>query len=319
MARLGPPCYGAPMNPPLGIGLKIASTIVFTLMLACVKLLADTVPQGQIVFARSFFALAPIVGMLLWQGELKPSLRTERPWLHVSRGMVGVTSMALGFTALSMLPLPEAMTISYAAPLLIVVLAALVLKERVRLFRWTAVAIGFVGIVVILWPRLTLVRSGAFTDAALIGAGLALAAALFSAFAAIHVRNLTRTEGTGTIVFYFSVTSAVLALASLPFGWIVPSGPDAALLVLSGLLGGIGQIMMTAAYRHADAATIAPLEYVSILWGLAIGYFLFAEVPHPSVILGGAIVVAAGIVIILRERQLGLQRAMQRKAMTPQG
>jgi drug/metabolite transporter (DMT)-like permease len=115
-------------------------------------------------------------------------------------------------------------------------------------------------------------------------------------------------------VFYFSVTSSLLSLVTLPFGWVVPGPADAALLVLSGLLGGVGQIMMTAAYRNASAATIAPLEYVSIIWGLILGYFLFAEIPHRSVVFGGAIVVAAGIVIILRERKLGMQRARQRRA-----
>ena len=304
------------MNPPLGIALKVGSTVVFTLMLACVKMLASDVPQGQIVFARSLFALVPILAWLAWHKELPGALRTRRPWVHFSRGAVGVFSMGLGFTALGYLPLPEAMTISYAAPLLIVVLAAVVLKERVRLFRWSAVAIGFVGIIVILWPRLTMLRSGVYSDAALFGAAVALGAALFSAFAGIFVRSMTQTESTGTIVFYFSVSSTLLALTSIPFGWVMPTGREAALLVLSGVLGGVGQIMMTAAYRNASASTIAPLEYVSILWGLAIGYFLFSEVPHASVVIGGAIVVGAGIVIILRERQLGLERARQRKAMT---
>lgn len=305
------------MNPPLGIALKIGSTVVFTLMLACVKQLAETVPQGQIVFARSFFALVPITAMLLWQGHFRSALRTRHPWIHLSRGTVGVCSMALNFTALSLLPLPEAMTIGYAAPLMIVVLAALILGERVRLFRWTAVSVGLLGVLVILWPRLTLLQIGAFNDSALLGTGLALISAFLSAFAAIFVRSMTATEGTGTIVFYFSVTSALLSLLSLPFGWVVPDLTAAALLIFSGLLGGVGQIMMTSAYRHATAATIAPLEYVSIIWGLIIGYVLFAELPHQNVAIGGAIVVGAGVVIILRERQLGMQRVRQRRASSP--
>jgi drug/metabolite transporter (DMT)-like permease len=307
------------MNPALGIGLKIGSTFFFTLMMVCVKLVAAKVPLGEIVFARAFFALLPIVAMLAWQGEMVTALRTTRPWMHFSRGIVGVGSMALGFVALGMIPLPEAMTIGYAAPLLIVVLAALVLGESVRLFRWSAVAIGFVGIIVIFWPKLTLLRSGSLTDVALLGSTVALTAAFLSALAAIFVRRMTQEETVGSIVFYFAVCASLLALLTVPFGWVVPDPATAAILVLTGLLGGVGQILMTNAYRYADAATIAPFEYVSMLWGLAFGWLVFSEAPGTSVIFGGAIVIGAGIFIIFRERQLGLERARQRRAMTPQG
>ncbi len=307
------------MTPALGIGLKIGSTFFFTLMMVCVKLVAAEVPLGEIVFARAFFALLPIVAMLAWQGEMVTALRTSRPWMHFSRGIVGVGSMGLGFVALGMIPLPEAMTIGYAAPLLIVVLAALVLGESVRLFRWSAVAIGFVGIIVIFWPKLTLLRSGSLTDVALLGSTIALTAAFLSALAAIFVRRMTQSETVGSIVFYFAVTATVLSLVTVPFGWIVPDAPTAALLVLTGLLGGVGQILMTNAYRYADAATIAPFEYVSMLWGLAFGWLIFSEAPGTSVVFGGAIVIGAGIFIIFREHQLGLERARQRRAMTPQG
>jgi drug/metabolite transporter (DMT)-like permease len=305
------------MNPGRGIALKIASTFVFTLMLVCVKSVADRVPPGQIVFSRSFFALIPIVSMLMWQRLLPQALYTTRPWLHASRGAVGILSMALNFAALALLPLPETMTIGYAAPLIIVVLAALILGETVRLFRWTAVGIGFVGIVVILWPRFTLFGDDALDDVAFFGAMLALTSAFSSAFAAIFIRSMTRTEQTGAIVFYFAISASVLSLVSLPFGWVMPTPREAALLVLTGLLGGVGQILMTLAYRNADAATVASFEYVSVLWGLAFGYLFFSEVPTGSVVAGGAIVIAAGILIIYRERQLGLQRKRQRKATPP--
>jgi drug/metabolite transporter (DMT)-like permease len=302
------------MNPGRGIALKIASTFVFTLMLVCVKAVAETIPPGQTVFARSFFALAPIVGMLIWQRQIPQAFLTSRPWTHLSRGLVGVASMGCNFAALAFLPLPEAMMIGYAAPLMIVALAAVFLGERVRLYRWSAVAIGLVGVLVVLWPRFTLIRSGGLTEVAALGAGLALLSALFSAFAGIFIRAMVRTEGTGTIVFYFSLSSSLLALVlSLPFGWVVPDAREAALLVLMGLLGGVGQILMTAAYRSADAGTIASFDYVSMLWGIGFAYLLFGEVPSSSVIAGGSIVVAAGIFIILRERSLGLQR----KALPP--
>jgi drug/metabolite transporter (DMT)-like permease len=304
------------MNPGRGIALKIASTFVFTLMLVCVKAVADRIPPGEIVFARSFFALIPIVAMLLWQGQLARALRTNRPWTHVSRGAAGLGSMALNFASLALLPLPEAMTIGYAAPLIIVALAALILGETVRLFRWTAVGIGFAGIMIILWPRFTVF--GAETgDGAFFGAVLALLSAVCSAFAAIFIRSMTRTEATGTIVLYFALSASLLSLLSIPFGWVIPTPTDALLLVLTGLLGGVGQIVMTLAYKHANAATIASFDYVSMLWGIAFAYLFFRETPSDSVIFGGAIVIAAGIFIIWRERQLGLQRKRQRKATPP--
>lgn len=305
------------MNPGRGIALKVASTFVFTLMLVCVKALADRIPPGEIVFARSFFALVPILVVLVWQGQLAQALKTNRPWAHASRGAVGLMSMAFNFSALGFLPLPEAMAIGYAAPLLIVVLAALILKERVRRFRWTAVTVGFLGIVIILWPRFTLLSGGVVQDVALLGAMLALSSAVCSAFAAIFIRSMTQTESTGSIVIYFALSSSLLSLLSLPFGWIVPNAEEAVLLIAMGLLGGVGQILMTSAYKNADAGTIASFEYLSMLWGVSFGYLLFGEAPSSSVIVGGAIVVAAGIFIIFRERRLGLERARQRSAMGP--
>jgi drug/metabolite transporter (DMT)-like permease len=150
-----------------------------------------------------------------------------------------------------------------------------------------------------------------------VGASFALVGAFFSAFASIFVRSMTQTEGTGSIVIYFSLSGSILALATLPFGWEVPSLHDALLLVAVGLLGGIGQILMTSAYRHADAATVASFDYVSMLWGISFGDLVFAEIPSVSVIAGGAIVIAAGIFIIFRERRLGIERERERRATRP--
>lgn len=301
------------MNPGRGITLKIVSTFVFTLMLVCVKATAPDIPPGEIVFCRSFFAILPVVGMLAWQGQILSAVRTQRPWLHASRGAIGIGSMACGFVALGFLPLPESMMIGYAAPLMVVALSALLLGEQVRIYRWTAALVGFAGIVVILWPRLTLLERGGMEPGALFGVVMALGGAFFSAFAAIFIRTMTRTESVGSIVLYFAVSGTLLSLLSLPFGWVVPTPAEAALLVAVGLLGGTGQILMTSAYRHAGAATIASFDYVSMLWGLSFGYLFFNEIPTVGVLVGGAIVVAAGIFIILRERRLGMER--QRSAI----
>ncbi len=303
------------MNPGRGIALKIGSTLVFTLMLVCVKAVSDRIPPGEIVFARSFFALVPIAAMLAWRGQVARAVATEQPWRHVLRGAVGLLAMASGFTALRYLPLPEQMAIGYAAPLIVVVLAAVILHETIRVYRWSAVTVGFVGIVVILWPRFTLFVDGGAHGDAFLGTMIALFGAFCSANAAIAIRSMTRTESTASIVFYFALSGSVLSLVfTLPFGWVFPTLTDATLLLAVGLLGGVGQIMMTAAFRYADAATVASFEYASMLWGVAFGYLLFGEIPTESVLLGGAIVVAAGIFIIWRERRLGISRRRQRKS-----
>jgi drug/metabolite transporter (DMT)-like permease len=151
------------------------------------------------------------------------------------------------------------------------------------------------------------------------GAMLVLGGAVFAALAQVFVRKLVQTEETSAIVFWFSLTATALSLVTLPFGWVWPTPTEAALLVSAGLLGGVGQILLTSSYREADASLVAPFDYASMLFALAIGYFVFAEVPTWTMLGGAALVVVAGILIIWRERKLGLERARQRKAMTPQG
>lgn len=307
------------MNPTKGILLKLVSTLIFTGMVACIKVLADTVPVGEIVFSRSFFALIPILMYVVWKGRLAEAVRTSHLGGHVWRCVVGVSSMACSFAALAYLPLPEQLAIGYAAPLITVVLAALLLGETVRLYRTSAVIVGFLGILVILWPRLDVLQNGLAGSGDALGAGLALAGAVFSAMAMVAVRRLVATENTQAIVFYLSLVSSTLALLSLPFGWVWPTPAEAGLLIFSRILGGLGQILLTESYRHAETSTIAPFEYTTMIWGLALGYLLFSEIPSLAVLAGASIVIASGIFIILREHYLGIERAKARRVATPQG
>ena len=226
--------------------------------------------------------------------------------------------MGLGFAGLGYLPLPEVTAIGYAAPLLTVIFAAMFLGEDVRLFRLSCVALGLVGVLIVLSPRLSVLDGGA-GHAEAFGAMLVLGGAVFAALAQVFVRKLVMTEKTPAIVFYFSLTATVLSLATLPFGWVWPTPLEAGLLVGAGLLGGVGQILLTSSYREADASLVAPFDYASMLFALAIGWFVFAEMPTVTMLSGAALIVAAGILIILRERRLGKNRAQSRKAMTPQG
>jgi drug/metabolite transporter (DMT)-like permease len=146
-----------------------------------------------------------------------------------------------------------------------------------------------------------------------------LIGAVFAALAQVFVRRLVKVEKVSAIVFYFSVNAALLSLITLPFGWVMPDVSTFTKLIGAGVLGGFGQVLLTSSYRHADASVIAPFEYASMLLALIVGYTVFGETPTFVVLCGASLVVSAGIVIILRERHLGLERNRQRSSMTPQG
>ncbi|WBU63905.1 DMT family transporter [Paracoccus aerodenitrificans] len=308
-------------SPIRGIVLKCASVTVFTVMAAIIKSTSEGgvgVPPGQQVFFRSFFAIPVILIWLLWRRELSVGLRTFRPMGHFYRGIIGTAAMGLNFSALALLPFPEAVAIGYAAPLLVVIFAAMFLGENVRLFRLSMVGLGLTGVLIVLSPQIGL--GAAQTDLARsLGAVLALGGAACAALAQIFIRRLVQEEQTSAIVFWFSVSASVIGLLTLPFGWVMPDAGTLALLVLTGLLGGLGQIFLTSAYRFGEASLIAPFEYVSMILSVAIGWLFFDEIATPVMLAGASLVILAGILIIWRERQLGLERNRQRKAMTPQG
>lgn len=307
--------HGRPLT---GIALKVISVAIFVGMSSLIKY-AGQVPAGQIVFFRSFFAIFPILIFLAYRRELRTAFSTKRPFNHFARGFVGVSSMILGFFALTRLPLPEAITLNYAQPLLIVVFSAIFLGETVRAYRWTAVAVGLVGVVIVSWPKLALFGASAeMGGGEMLGVAAALVAAAISAVAMLLVRSLVHTERTATIVLWFSLTASLFALVTIPFGWESLTFAQALALVGSGICGGVAQIFMTEAYRYAEASTVAPFEYTSLILGIIVGYFVFGELPTIHMLVGGAIVVGAGIFIIWRERQLGLQRGASKKVTPPQ-
>lgn len=302
------------MNPLIGIVLVLAATFAFTLMSAFVRHLGQSVPVGEVVFARSFVALVPLLLWMAWRGQLVSGLRTTNPWGHVSRSVVGVIAMFMNFAALALLPLADVTAIGFAIPLFTVILAALFLGETVRIRRWTAVAVGLVGVLVMLSPHIGSAPRG---DSSMIGALLALAGAFTVAVAMTQVRHLSRTETTASLVFYFSIVCTLGGLLTLPWGWLVPSKTELASMIASGFLGGIAQILITESYRYASASLVAPFSYTAMLYSVAIGYVWFGEVPEPVVLLGAAIVIAAGLFVIWREQRLGLDRTEERRAEGP--
>lgn len=307
------------MNPLLGISLKVLSALSFTLMSAGIKIVSTRFPTGELVFFRSAFALIPLLGWLATQDALIDAVRTRNIVGHLKRGVIGSTGMFCGFVALAYLPLPDAIAIGYTAPLLVVVLAALILKETVRIYRWTAVAIGFAGVMIMLVPHFSSsALAQGFGAGAAFGALFSLAGAFCSAGATIEVRRLIAGEKTGAIVFYFSMLTTLLGFSTILIGnWNLPTLQEFALLVCIGILGGIGQILLTQSYRFADASLIAPFEYTTMIWALVIGWFAFGELPAATVLIGATIVISSGIFVIWREQQLGLERKRAREAAPP--
>lgn len=309
---------GRRVNTLTGILLKVLSVAIFVAMSTFIKL-AGQVPAGEIVFFRSFFAIFPILALFAWRGELRSALATERPLSHVMRGAVGVSSMAFSFFALTRLPLPEAIALNYAQPLLVVVFSAIFLHETIRVYRWSAVVVGLMGVLIISWPKLTLFASDSgMSDQEAVGVAAALVAAALSAVALLLVRRLVQTERSATIVLWFSLSASCAALVSIPFGWQALSYAQAGWLVSAGICGGVAQIFMTESYRHAEASTVAPFEYTSMLLGIGVGYFIFSDLPTIHTLVGAAIVISAGIFIIWRERRLGIQRARVKATVPPQ-
>lgn len=304
----------ADANPALGVTWKILSAMIFTVMLTLVKVVGDRVPVGEVLFARNIFGVLPVMVVVAMTGRLQVALKTNSVFGHVKRAAAGMLAMGLWFAALQHLSLPEATAIVYAAPLMMVVLAATLLGETVRIYRWSAVGVGFIGVAVILYPQLA-AGFDIMHDTKALGAALALVAAVFMSMASIFVRQLAHTESTTTIVLYFLLAGSAMTLLTLPT-WIVPSWGDCILLLMIGVLGGIGQLFLTQAYQNAEASLIAPFEYTSMIWVVLLGYFVFGEVPTVYVLSGAAIVIASGIFVILRERRLGLPRE-ERKVGAP--
>lgn len=308
--------YHAAQRPLLGIALKVISTSAFAGMITIVKLVSDRYPVGEMAFFRSFFALIPVLIWVGWRGGIPAVFRTSNFRGHLIRSFAGAGGMFCGFSAISYMPIADATAIGYAAPLVTVVLAYFLLGEKVRLYRWSAVVVGFIGVLVILSDYFG-PEAHTGGEAVEVGAIFAIVGAFFSGLAATQVRTLTRFEGAGTIVIYFSLLTSAAALLTVPFGWVVPTAGDAAFLVLAGIFGGIGQVLMTLSYRYGDVSVVAPFEYTSMLWILAISFLIFGTWPTSIVLLGTAIIISADLFVIYREHRLGIERRKAREAQTP--
>jgi len=300
------------MSPAKGIFFKLISAIMFAAMSALVRDLGPVAPVGQMVFFRSAFAIVPVAVIYALRGELWSAVYTKRPFGQLGRGMISTVGMFTNFGALTRLPMADVTAISFASPLITVALAALILKERVRIYRWSAVAVGFIGVIVMLIPQFDVHHYAALgADVAAFGALLAVGSAISNAATVIQTRRLTQSETTPCIVFYFSLICTIAGALTLPFAWHTPTNVELIELIATGFLGGVAHIFLTESYRHASASVVAPFDYTSMLWALLIGWWVFGELPAALVYVGGVIVAAAGLFVIWRERQLGLERPVE--------
>lgn len=290
------------MNAKFGVLLKIMSALCATLMLACVKGLQGNIPTGEVIFFRSFVALFPLLVWLKIQGSVRQSIKTKNIAGHLVRGFSGTGGMYFNYLALVYISLADATAISYAAPLFTLVMAAMLLKETVRFSRWLAVVVGFSGILLMLSANLSagsaFLSSGFALDGAALGTVFALLAAMCSATSNVQIRFLNGVESPGAIVFYFSLMTTCIGLATLAFGWTMPKGREWWLLIGCGFFGGVAQILVTLSLRYADASLLAPFDYTTLVWSMVIGYLFLDSLPGHATLIGASIVALAGIFTI---------------------
>lgn len=287
-------------RPLLALGLRLAAAFVLAGLLACVKLASNRgIHLAEIMFWRQLPTIPILFGWFALRGR-PDLLRTRRTASHLRRSGFGLLGMTMNFGAATLLPLAVATTLNYSSAIFAVLLSALVLREPTGPWRWSAVAMGFTGVVLIAQPW--------GNDLPLLGAAIALGAALMIALISVQLRDLGRTEHPLTIVFYFSLfTVPVLALA-MPFVATTHTPGEWLLLLACGVIGLLGQALLTAALRYGAVANVIVMDYSGLVWATLFGWLVFDNLPPSSTWLGAPLVVAAGILIAWREHKLGLER-----------
>jgi len=286
----------------LGIALRVGAATCFAGMAAAIKLGDQAgVNLAELSFYRFAFGLPPLLAWLVLTRN-PGAWRTQRPLAHLGRGALGLSTMVVGFAALTYLPLAEASTLGFAAPLFAVALSALILGEPVGRHRWSAVALGFAGVMIVMRP-------GGGSHLPAIGLGLALLGALGSASVTITLRQIGRTETAPTIVLWFTCFSLAVTGLFLPVYGHAHDARTWAILVVLGLCGGLGQLFLTSALRFAPVSVVVPFDYSQLIWAVLLGWLLFDTHPATSTWDGAAVIVTSGLYTLYREHKLGRARS----------
>jgi len=289
-------------RPLMAVILRICAALVLATMSALVKLAGEAgVHLTEIVFWRQAITLPIVFGWTLIVADLA-SLKPNRFSAHFVRALFGITGMALVYGAVTLLPLAEATTLNFTAPIFAVILAMVLLKEEIGRYRWTAVAIGFAGILIVTQP------GNATIDP--FGVAIGLGGAFMIALVSIQIQDLNRTETAQGIVFWFCMLTLPLLALFLPFfasahdatGWLLLGGV--------GLTGAAGQLLLTTSLRFGSAATVIVMDYTALVWATAYGWLFWDRLPGPALWLGAPLIIAAGTIIVLRERHLARRKTV---------
>ncbi len=280
--------------------------MLFSVMGALIKALGSDMTVIQIAFFRSLFGLVVMLPFMARAG--RAAFATAHSRVHMARSLIGVTAMICGMYALTHLTLADAVSLSFTRPLFVIVLAVLILGEAVRWRRWTATAVGFLGVILMMRPTVAGIDPAALA---------ALAGSLLSAVVAVLIKRMTATESTLTILSWFAAVSTVATLIPSLFVWQTPGWPDLVLLFLVGGLGVVGQNVVIFAYRAGEATAVTPFDYARLLYSGIIGFLFFAETPDAWTLAGAGVIVAATFYIARREAALAHRKQAQPRTSEP--
>ena len=266
------------------------SVCTFSVMDLLVKWSSDY-PTGEVLFFRGFFGLLPTY-FLIPKNKLKTFYTTERSKEHLFRCLMGLMALIAIVVALRELPLAVVVSLSYAAPLFITVLSIFLLSEKVGVFRWLAVIIGFVGVIIIAEPGFKGMNYLYF---------LPLIFCIGMAFVTITIRKLSTTEPIWLISIFFTITISIAGLFTIPLGWKMPNFQDFILLALIGITGGSANLFLTQSYKLSEVSLVAPLKYLALVFAIFFGYFIWNEIPTIKTLIGASLVVLASLIIFRRE------------------
>ncbi len=286
-----------------GILLAAGAFSLFSVLDVIVKLLTAGYAIPQVIFLNACFSLIPILGYAAARGGIVNNLRTRRVGLHALRAAMGVSSGFCTLFAFSRMPIADVYTLAFSAPLWITALSVPILKEKVGWRRWTAVGIGFVGILIILRPGAGIMDPAAFA---------ALGGAFFYSMGMLISRFMRGTESSVSFAAFSSFAAILVTAPMLPMVWQTPTLLHLGMSVVGGLIGGTALVCLLTAFRAAPAAVVAPFQYTQLIWGVLFGYLVFGTVPDPVMIAGGGIVIGSGLFILYRETVLGRQVAADR-------
>ena len=269
------------------------SVCAFSLMDVLVKW-SDAYPVGQVLFFRGFCGIIPIL-FLIPRDRFLNFYKTTRPLLHFKRCLSGLIALVAIFIALRNLPLATVVSITFAAPIFTTIFSIFLLKEKVGLYRWLAVLVGFVGIIVITEPGFSSLNFY-YIYPIIFCLGLS--------YVAIAIRKLSTTEPVWLISFFFSFSIAILGLLSLFQGWVMPNFLDLFLLSMVGILGGLANLWLSQSYKLSEVSLVTPLKYLALVFAIIFGYFIWSEVPTLKTLMGALLVILSSFIIFRREMTL---------------